>query len=93
MNFMRFVAEELRGIMARLGVRTVEEMVGRHSLLKARENVSGPHTGKVPVLTLLDGQADEAAHFLPEAAYDLSSCRSGGSTEQTCSPGWTRSLP
>ncbi len=70
-NFMRFVAEELRGIMARLGVRTVEEMVGRHSLLKARENVSGPHTGKVPVLTLLAGQADEAAHFLPEAAYDF----------------------
>ncbi|MBC8096418.1 MAG: glutamate synthase subunit alpha, partial [Akkermansiaceae bacterium] len=28
-NFMRFVAEELREIMARLGFRTVEEMIGR----------------------------------------------------------------
>ena len=34
MNFMLFVAEELRGIMARLGVRTVDELVGRSDLLK-----------------------------------------------------------
>ena len=34
MNFMCFVAGELRQIMARLGVRTVEELVGRRSLLK-----------------------------------------------------------
>jgi len=33
MNFMLFVAEELRGIMARLGFRTVSEMVGRVDLL------------------------------------------------------------
>ncbi len=29
MNFMRFIAEELREYMARLGVRTVDELVGR----------------------------------------------------------------
>lgn len=33
-NFMRFVAEELREIMAKLGVRTVDELVGRTDLLK-----------------------------------------------------------
>jgi glutamate synthase (ferredoxin) len=33
MNFMLFVAEELRGIMSRLGFRTVAEMVGRVDLL------------------------------------------------------------
>ncbi|MGD0091093.1 MAG: glutamate synthase-related protein [Planctomycetota bacterium] len=33
MNFMLFVAEELREIMARLGFRTVNEMVGRVDLL------------------------------------------------------------
>jgi glutamate synthase (NADPH/NADH) large chain/glutamate synthase (ferredoxin) len=32
-NYFMFVAEELRGIMARLGVRTYEEMVGRVELL------------------------------------------------------------
>src|SRR5206468_6673091 len=28
-NFMRFIAEELREVMAKLGVRTVNEMIGR----------------------------------------------------------------
>jgi len=35
-NFMRFVAEELREIMARLGFRTLEEMVGRVDRLEPR---------------------------------------------------------
>lgn len=38
-NFMRFVAEELREIMARLGFRKVEEMVGRTDKLEARKAV------------------------------------------------------
>ena len=36
-NFMRFVAQELREYMAKLGVRTVDEMVGRTDLLKRNE--------------------------------------------------------
>ena len=38
MNFMRFIARQLREIMARLGVRTVDELVGRTDLLRPREN-------------------------------------------------------
>ena len=33
-NYFFFVAEELRGIMAKLGVRTVNEMIGRMDLLQ-----------------------------------------------------------
>ena len=40
MNFMRFIAEELREYMARLGVRTVDELVGRTDFLKIKENLS-----------------------------------------------------
>ncbi len=36
-NYMAFIAQELREIMADLGVRTVEEMVGRVDLLRQRE--------------------------------------------------------
>ncbi|GAA5415245.1 glutamate synthase [NADPH] large chain [Paraliobacillus ryukyuensis] len=36
-NFMRFVAEEVREIMASLGVRTVEELVGRTDMLTISE--------------------------------------------------------
>ncbi|WP_026677586.1 glutamate synthase large subunit [Fictibacillus gelatini] len=36
-NFMRFIAQEMREIMAQLGFRTVEEMVGRTDLLTVGE--------------------------------------------------------
>ncbi len=39
-NFMRFIAEELREYMAKLGVRTVDELVGRSDLLKVREDLN-----------------------------------------------------
>ena len=38
MNFMRFIAEQLREIMAKLGVRTVDELVGRTDFIRPREN-------------------------------------------------------
>jgi len=40
-NFMRFIAQELREYMARLGVRTVDELVGRSDLLKVKEGLTG----------------------------------------------------
>ena len=36
-NFMRFIAQNLREYMAKLGFRTVDEMVGRSDLLKKKE--------------------------------------------------------
>ena len=36
-NFMLFIAEQLREIMAKLGVRTVDELVGRTDLIAPRE--------------------------------------------------------
>ncbi len=38
-NFMRFIAQDVRGIMAQLGFRTIEEMVGRVDRLEARKAV------------------------------------------------------
>ena len=40
MNFMKFIAQELREYMAKLGVRTVDELVGRTDLLKVKENLT-----------------------------------------------------
>lgn len=36
-NFMRFIAQNLREYMARLGVRTVDELVGRTEFLKVKD--------------------------------------------------------
>ena len=39
MNFMEFVAEELREYMAKLGIRKVDELVGRTDLLKQKDDI------------------------------------------------------
>ena len=48
-NFMRFIARELREYMAKLGVRSIDELVGRTDLLKKREEVSGADVSSSPV--------------------------------------------
>jgi glutamate synthase (NADPH/NADH) large chain len=45
-NFFFFVAEELRGIMARLGFRTIDEMVGRTDCIAVRP-VAHPKASKL----------------------------------------------
>jgi glutamate synthase (ferredoxin) len=52
-NFMRFVARELREIMAKLGIRTLNEMVGRTNLLvpwKAIEHWKAGGLDLTPIL-------------------------------------------
>ena len=39
-NFMRFIAMELREYMAKLGIRTVNELVGRTDLIKLKDNTT-----------------------------------------------------
>ncbi|MFB6139616.1 MAG: glutamate synthase-related protein, partial [Halosimplex sp.] len=46
-NYMTFVAQEFREIMADLGFRTVDEMVGRPEVLAQRTDVSQPKAKKV----------------------------------------------
>ncbi len=43
-NFMKFIAEEVREYMAELGVKTLDELVGRVDLLKRREDIQGRAT-------------------------------------------------
>ena len=40
-HFMMFIAEELREYMAKLGVRSVDELVGRYDLLRVKSSLSG----------------------------------------------------
>ncbi|HEY8560766.1 MAG TPA: glutamate synthase large subunit [Pyrinomonadaceae bacterium] len=51
-NFMRFVATEVRELMAELGFRRIDEMVGRTDVLEAVENVSGK-AGKIDLSAIL----------------------------------------
>ncbi len=74
MNFMRFVAQELREYMARLGVRTVEELVGRTDLLKAREKAVNHRAATVDLSAILGNPyigPDYKTHFDPKDVYDF----------------------
>ena len=70
-NFMIFVAEELREIMARLGVRTVDELVGRRSLLRAKEDSGRALLMQTVAGSLLGNGKDEGVHFRKEAVYSF----------------------
>lgn len=70
-NFMRFIAEELREYMAKLGMHTLDEMVGRTDLLKVRENLNDRER-KLNLDKILDSSwAEERAVFDPSCVYDF----------------------
>ncbi len=72
-NFMRFIAQQLREHMAKLGVRTVEELVGRTDLLQVRKPAVNSRAATVDLSAILDnpyvGRAK--AHFDPADVYDF----------------------
>lgn len=52
-NFMKFVASELREYMSKLGVKTVDELVGRIDLIKRKECITG-QAAEVDLSNILD---------------------------------------
>ena len=70
-NFMRFIAEELREIMASLGIRTVDELVGRTDLLRMREHMVTRRAASVDLSRVLAGCGTAAERFRPEDVYDF----------------------
>ena len=73
MNFMTFIAQQLREYMAKLGVRTLKEMVGRTDLLRQKETLT-QREAKVDLSRILAGGRDipgKASVFDPACAYDF----------------------
>ena len=73
-NFMRFVAQELREHMAKLGVRTVDELVGRTDLLKKRDHAVNERAATVDLSAILENPYvgdGYKIHFDPADAYDF----------------------
>jgi len=64
-NFFHFLAQDLREIMASLGFRTVDEMVGRTDLLEIREDLSHWKLKSLDLSPLLyrDPLADEQVNY------------------------------
>ena len=73
MNFMKFVAQELREYMARLGVRTVDELVGRTDLLKKKENIANSRAAEVDLDKILGNpyEGQKVAGYYEKQVYDF----------------------
>ncbi len=69
-NFMRFIAEELREYMSKLGVKSVDELVGRTDLLKTREDITGV-AKKVSLDRILGNREAMNVTFTPGDEYDF----------------------
>lgn len=52
-NFFRFLTQDLRELMAELGFRTINEMIGQVDALKVRDNISHWKYGKLDLSPLL----------------------------------------
>ena len=66
-NFMHFIAQELREYMAKLGIRTVDELVGRTDLLAPKKDTHG-----IDFSAILGGKINGSKqHFDSADVYDF----------------------
>ena len=70
-NFMRFIARQLREYMARLGVRTVNEMVGRTDLLRQTHGAGRGANVDLSRVLARGGAESGRAVFDPAEVYDF----------------------
>ncbi len=73
MNFMTFIAMQVREIMASLGFRTMDEMVGRMECLKVRDHQITHRAELVDLSLILDPSyaGSKVRHCIPEQIYDF----------------------
>ena len=71
-NFMKFIAEELREYMAKLGVRTLDELIGRSDLLKVKDGVEQKKAAEVDLSKILSTDfAQERVNYSKKNVYDF----------------------
>lgn len=73
-NFMRFIAQEMREYMAKLGIRTMDELIGRSDLLVQRSFPAGSKESKIDMSNILTNPyvgKNVPQHFHPKDAFDF----------------------
>ncbi len=73
MNFMMFVAEEVREIMAKLGVKTLKELTGRTDLIKVKDKKVTKRAELVDMSKIISDLYSNNEHktFVPEKLFDF----------------------
>ena len=70
MNFMTFIAQEVREILAKLGIRTLDDLVGRTDLLVARKDRVTNRADQIDLSPII-GDRPHHVHFHSKALYDF----------------------
>lgn len=73
-NFMRFIAQEMREYMAKLGIRTMDELIGRSDLLVQRSFPADSKESKIDMSNILTNPyvgKNVPQHFHPKDAFDF----------------------
>ncbi|ELY99492.1 glutamate synthase large subunit [Natrialba asiatica] len=70
-NYMTFIAQELREIMAELGFETVDEMIGRADALAQRDTVDHPKARSVDLSAVLAEPAGDVRRKIREQDHEL----------------------
>ncbi|MCR5708716.1 MAG: glutamate synthase large subunit [Ruminococcus sp.] len=68
-NFMHFIAQELREYMAKLGIRSVDELIGRTDLLCTKKCADEMNIDLTGILS--QQSKDEKQHFDPKDIFDF----------------------
>lgn len=74
MNFMRFMAENLREYMAKLGIPTIDELVGRTDLLRVKEQPTSARAATLKLGRILYNPhqgSKTPVTFNPKKVYDF----------------------
>ncbi len=73
-NFMRFIAEEVRELMAKLGVKKLDDLIGRSDLLKIRDDIrDDERTARLDLSAIVDNPfiKDKKRIYNKKDAYDF----------------------
>ncbi|MBE7059845.1 MAG: glutamate synthase large subunit [Ruminococcaceae bacterium] len=71
-NFMNFIAQELREIMAKLGLKSIDEMIGHSELLRVREKSVAPMAKFIDMSKILyQNNAGVKTRFDKNDCYDF----------------------
>lgn len=95
-NFMRFVAEDLREIMARLGFRRLEDMVGRSDRLKQKGLTGNPKADTLHLDALLFRPYTDISvghHFMKEQDHEMEKTLDMAKLVRMCKPALEEKKP
>jgi len=70
-NFMKFIAQEMREIMAKLGVHSIDEMCGRTDLLKLKDKQGFKRAACVDMSRVLAGASESEDWKNDRSLYDF----------------------